>query len=104
MSTSSDENSVAATINIEEQYIHISRYFTTAGLVVLLYDTMLTMGDEVSELLTRTLDSRSLSPDPPGLARTFQISEAPVLHQPVLDDCVLSNHELLSVPSLREDV
>jgi len=51
-------------VNVEAQIIQnlvCSRYFTAAGLVLLLYDTVLTIEDEVSGFLTQPCDARAHS-------------------------------------------
>ena len=50
-------------VNVEGQIIQnlvISRYFAAAGLVLLLYDTVLTIEDEVSGFLTQPRDAHLL--------------------------------------------
>jgi hypothetical protein len=42
------------------QHLMISRYFAAGGLVLLLYDTVLTMDDEVSKFLTQKSCAYSL--------------------------------------------
>lgn len=86
------------------QNVVISRYFSVAGLVLLLYDIAITMEDEVSKCLTQAFESSSPSVGPPGLAGAFQIHEAALLHQPILDDGVLDNCQLPWVACAQEDM
>ncbi len=98
------DNEGSLTANIEIQVIQnvmVSRYFTAAGLVIALYDTILTIEDEVSGCHTQAFKLHSLSTGSPGLARTFRCFEATLLHQPVLDDCFLNRWKLLWVQALR---
>jgi hypothetical protein len=97
-----DDNGISVIANIEMQIVQdvmISRYFTAAGLVLVLYDAILTIDDEVSKYLAQALELYSLSVGPPGLARTFQIPEGTLLHQPVLDDRVFDSFQLSWVKS-----
>jgi len=83
-------NNYPAIVNIEKQVIQdlmISRYFVAAVLVVVMYDAILTIEDEVSEFMTLTHELHSFFGGPLGLARGFLSSEATLLHQPVLHDC-----------------
>ena len=85
-------NGQSATADILIQIIRnvmISRYFTAAGLVVVLYDTVLTIEGEVSRLRAQAHKLYSFSSGSPGLVRAFCSLKATLLHQPVLDDCVL---------------
>jgi hypothetical protein len=57
------ENGTSFILNAEIQTLQnllISRYFAAAGLVLLLYDTVLTMDDEVSKFLTQNSCAYSL--------------------------------------------
>ena len=55
MSTLDNENSILANIQIQLiQNVMLSRYFTAAGMVVVLYDTILTIEDEVSGIYSYT--------------------------------------------------
>ena len=95
MTTVDNGNSAIANTDIEViQNVMISRYFTAAGLVVVMYDTILTIEDEVSGYLIKALELRSLSGDPSGLARASRNSEGTLLHQPVLDGCDLTSWQL----------
>ena len=83
-------NNYSAIVNIEKHIIQDmmnSRYFTASVLVVVMYDAILTIEDEVSEIMTRLLELHSFFGGPLGLARGFLSSEATLLHQPVLHDC-----------------
>jgi len=95
MNVVNNEGSITANIEIQViQNVRISRYFTAAGLVIALYDAILTTEDEVSGVLTQALELRSFSGGPAGVAKTFRSSEAALLYQPVLDDCVLDRWQL----------
>ena len=95
MSAIDNETSILANIQIQLiQNVMLSRYFTAAGVVVVLYDTILTIEDEVSGTHTQTFKLHSLSTGSPSLARAFRSFEATLLHQPVLDDCVLDSCQL----------
>jgi len=48
----------------------------------------------VSRFGTQAFKLHSLSTGSPGLARAFRSFEATLLHQPVLDDCVLDSRQL----------
>ena len=53
MDAASDEKSFMVNVEIQIiQHMVISRYCAAAGLVLLLYDTVLTIEDEVSGFLT----------------------------------------------------
>ena len=81
MNATDNESSIIANLEIQIiQNVTLSRYFAAAGLVLLLYDTILTTEEEVSKCLTRVLEFFSLSVDPPRLAGAFQASEATLLH------------------------
>jgi hypothetical protein len=57
------DNEISSISNAEIQLLQnlmISRYFAAAGLVLLLYDTALTMDDEVSKFPTQTSCAYSL--------------------------------------------
>jgi len=91
------ENGISISSNIQIELIHnvmLSRYFTAAGVVVVLYDAILTIEDEVSGFHTQPFKLHSLSTGSPGLARAFRNYEATLLHQPVLDDCILDSCQL----------
>jgi len=102
------ESSISANIEAEIQVIRnvtISRYFTAAGLAIILYDTILTMEDEVSvfsgwaheQLIcthTHHALTHSLSGGSTSLARAFRSSEAALLPQPIPNDCVLDRWQL----------
>ena len=95
MSTIDNEKSILANIQIQLiQNVMLSRYFTAAGVVVVLYDTILTIEDEVSGIHTHAFKLHSLSIGSLGLARAFRSFEAALLHQPVLDHCVLDSCQL----------
>ena len=95
MSAIDNETSILANIQIQLiQNVMLSRYFTAAGVVVVLYDTILTIEDEVSGIHTQKFELHSLSTGSPSLARAFRSFEATLLHQPVLDDCVLDSCQL----------
>ena len=95
MSTMVNEESILANIPIEViQRVMISRYFTATGVVVVLYDTILTIEDEVSGFRTQAFNFYSLSTGSPGLGRAFRRFEATLLHQPVLDDFPLDSCQL----------
>jgi len=79
------------------QSVVLSRYFTAAGLVVVLYDALITIEDEVSRFSIQPFMLHSLSGGSSGLARAFCSSEATLLHQPVLDDCFIDGCQLLWV-------
>ena len=99
MNTMDNGNSISASIQIQLfQHEILSRYFTAAGVVIVLYDTMLTIEDEVSVFSTQGFKLHSFSTGSPGLARAFRGFEATLLHQPVLDDCVLDSCQLPWVP------
>lgn len=52
MNAVDDADSVVANVDLQViQNVMISRYFSAAGAVVVLYDAMLTMEDEVSGFL-----------------------------------------------------
>jgi len=103
MNVVNNEGSITANIEIQViQNVRISRYFTAAGLVIALYDTILTTEDEVSGILTQTLELRSFFEGPAGVATAFRSSEAALLYQPVLDDCVLDRWQLSCVQALKK--
>jgi hypothetical protein len=57
------DNEISFILNAEIQVLQnlvISRYFAVAGLVCLLYDTVLTMDDEVRKFLTQKTCAYSL--------------------------------------------
>jgi hypothetical protein len=61
--TDNKSNGSSITANLAIQVIQpaiISRYFAAAGLVIILYDTMITIEDEVSECLAQPFESHSL--------------------------------------------
>jgi hypothetical protein len=102
-----DDNEISVIANIEMQILQgvmISRYFAAAGLVLVLYDAILTIDDEVSKYLAQALELHSLSAGPPGLARAFETFEGTLLHQPVLDDRVFDSCQLSWVTSAQEGV
>ena len=81
MSTMDNEKSILANIQIQLiQNVMLSRYFTAAGVAVVLYDTFLTIEDEVSGIRTQALKFHSLSTGSPGLVRAFRSFEATLLH------------------------
>ena len=84
------------------QNVMISRYFTAAGLIIVLYDTILTIEDEVSGFWTRAFKLHLLFGGSPSLARDFRGSEATLLHQPVLDDFFLDHGQLSWVQALKK--
>ena len=52
MNAVDDEDAVMANAEVQViQHVMISRYFTAAGLVVVMYDTILSIEDEVSGFL-----------------------------------------------------
>jgi hypothetical protein len=69
----------------------VARYVAVAGLIVLLYDLIITMREEVSSHLLRFFDTpftfRTI-PGPLGLARRLLCTKAPLLHQPLPRRCV----------------
>jgi len=91
MSTIDSEKSAANILIQIIRNVTISRYFTAAGLVVVLYDIILTIEDEVSRPRAQAHKLYSFSAGSPGLARAFRNLEATLLHQPVLGDCVLDD-------------
>jgi len=101
-----DTNSAySALVNIQIQIIQnvmISRYFTAAALVLVMYDAMLTIDDEVSVFLAQALELPSLSEGPPSLVRAFHSSEVTLLHQPILDHCMLDNCQLPWVANAQD--
>ena len=81
MSTTSNESSILASIQIQLiQNVMLSRYFTAAGVVVVLYDTILTIEDEVSGIQTHELKLHSLSIGSPGLARAGPFAVSKLLY------------------------
>ena len=95
MNTIDNKISILANIQIELiQHVILSRYFTAAGVVIVLYDTILTIEDEVSGCRTQAFNLHSFSTGSPGLARAFRSFEATLLYQPILDDCVLDSCQL----------
>ena len=102
MSVVDNESSLAANIEIHAiQNVMVSRYFTAAGLVIALYDSILTIEDEVSGFWKPSFTLRLLSGGSPGLARAFRRLEATLLHQPILDDRFLNRWQLSWVQALR---
>ena len=100
-------NGYSAIVTIEKQIIQasmISRYFTAAVLVVVMYDAILTIEDEVSEFMTRILGLHSFFGGPLGLARGLRSSEATLLHQPVLHDCDPDSCQLPWVTSAQDSL
>ena len=95
MNTIDNQISISANSQIELiQHVMLSRYFTAAGVVIVLYDTILTIEDEVNGFRTQPFMLHSLSTGSPGLATAFRSFAATLLHQPVLDDCVLDSCQL----------
>ena len=76
------------------QNVIISRYFTVAGVVIVLYDTILTIEDEVSGFRAQAFKSHSFFTGSSGMARALRSFEATLLHQPVLDDRSLDSYQL----------
>ena len=76
------------------QNVMISRYFTAAALVLVMYDATITMDDEVGVFSAHTPELRSFPEGPPSLAKAFRGSDVTLLHQPVLDDCKLDSCQL----------
>ena len=83
------------------QRVMISRYFTATGVVIVLYDTILTIEDEVSGFSTQESKFYSLSTGSPGLGRAVRRFEATLLHQPVLDNFPLDSCQLPWVTPTR---
>lgn len=103
MNDADDEGSFMANNEILViQNVMISRYFTAGGLVIVLYDTILTIEDEVSGFWTRAFKLHLLFGGSPSLARAFRRFEATLLRQPVLDDCFLDPGQLSWVQALRK--
>ena len=99
MNTTDNKVSTLANMKIPLiQHVILSRYFTAAGAVIVLYDTMLTIEDEVSVFSTQGFKLHSFSTGSPGMARAFRSFEATLLHQPVLDDRGLDSYQLPWVP------
>ena len=81
MNTIDNKISILANIQIELiQHVILSRYFTAAGVVIVLYDTILTIEDEVSGCRTQAFNLHSFSTGSPGLARAFRSFEATLLY------------------------
>ena len=56
----SNGNSIMANLALQViQHAMISRYFAAAGLVIILYDTIITIEDEVSECLVQPFELHS---------------------------------------------
>ena len=90
-----NEKSILANIPTEViQRVMISRYLTAVGVVVVLYDTILTIEDEVSDFHTQAFMFCSLATGSPGLGRAFRRFEATLLHQPVLVNFPLDSCQL----------
>ena len=103
MNDADNEGSFAANNEIQViQNVMISRYFAAAGLVIVLYDTLLSFEDEVSELWTRTFMLRLLFGGSPSMAGAIRNFEAALLRQPVLDDCFLDYRQLSWVQALKK--
>jgi hypothetical protein len=95
--SSTGDAAAAAQIEIEVSGVTLMRYLSVMGMVLVHYDFLLTLDDEVCPIFLYLIfyTPRSLFAGAPRLAREASVAKSPVLHQPL---CIHPCNDILQLP------